>query len=274
MAWEELTLWLWRSRRKIKVWGYVVEATVRARALFRRRTPSTRFVIFAQGRTGSELLCDLLHSHSQIHCDKEILNQPVFLPHALIRCSALLSRCDTYGFKVKIDQLTKRQRVKDPKAFLTRLHDEGWRIIYLSRKNLVRHALSGILRARLGKAHLYRSKDGPQPKVERISIDCGVLRRALDQRKAMLTEEEAALSGLPCLRVVYDDDLYTSQRQRRTVKRIVDWLGLEYEPPSSDLVRITPRRLVALIENYEEMSASLAGTEFARFLDEPIAGPA
>ncbi len=271
MAWEELKEWLWRSRRKIKVWSYIVEATVLARALFRCRMPRTRFVIFAQGRTGSELLCDLLHSHSQIHRDKEILNQRVFLPHLLIRCSALLSACDTYGFKVKIGQLTERQKVRDVQAFLTQLHERGWKIIYLSRSNLLRLALSSILRAQSGRAHRYRSKDGPQPRVERISIDCGVLRDELDQRKAMLTEEATALSGLPCLRVVYDDDLYTSDQQRQTIKRIVDWLGLEYESLSSDLVRITPVCLVDLVQNYQEMAGSLAGTEFAQFLDEPTA---
>jgi LPS sulfotransferase NodH len=269
MAWQELKLWLWRSRRKIGVWGYIVEATVFARALFRRRMPGARFVIFAQGRTGSELLCDLLDSHSQIHCDKEILNQPVLAPCRLIRSSALLATCDTYGFKVKIDQLTQRQKIQDVRAFLTRLHDEGWRIIYLSRRNVLRQVLSNVLRAKSGKAHRYRSKDGAHPRVEKIAVDCAALRRSLEKGQAWLAAEEEALSDLPCLRIVYDDDLYTGEQQQQTVKRIATWLGLEYEPMASDLVRNTPRRLVDLVENYEELAASLAGTEYARFLDEP-----
>lgn len=270
MAWEECKQWLWRSRHKIKIWGYLVEVTKWARTLFRRREPGIRFVIFGQGRTGSELLCDLLHSHPQIHCDKEILNQPVFLPRRLIRCSALLSTCDAYGFKVNIKQLTDRQRVRDPNAFLAGLHERGWKIIYLSRRNLLRQILSIVLLTQSGRAHRYRSKDGPKPKVDKISVDCAILHRELVRRKAVLKSEETALSGLPCLRIVYDDDLYTIEQQRQTVQRIVEWLGLPYEPPVSDLVRITPKCLVDLVENYEEMAASLAGTEFAPLLDDPI----
>ena len=104
-------------RRRIKVWGYLVEATVTVRALFGRRMPKTRFVIFAKGRTGSELLCSLLQSHSKVHCDKEILNQPVCFPQRLIRCYALLSRRDVYGFKVKIQQLVERRATRDVRAF-------------------------------------------------------------------------------------------------------------------------------------------------------------
>ena len=33
-----------------------------------------RFVLFGQGRTGSKLLVELLHSHPDIHCDGEVLN--------------------------------------------------------------------------------------------------------------------------------------------------------------------------------------------------------
>ena len=193
MSWWELRVWLWRMRRRVGVWGYFLEAVVWLRTAFLRRTPGTRLVIFAQGRTGSELLCDLLHSHSLIHCDKEILNQPVLSPYGHIRRCALSSTKNTYGFKVKIDQLTQRQKVRDVKAFLTRLHEEGWKIIYLSRRNLLRHALSDVLRVRSGKAHRYRSRDGAQPKVEKIPVDCESLLRGMEVRKDALLLSPAKL---------------------------------------------------------------------------------
>ena len=270
MSWWELRVWLWRMRRRVGVWGYFLEAVVWLRTVFLRRTPGTRLVIFAQGRTGSELLCDLLHSHSLIHCDKEILNQPVLSPYGHIRRCALSSTKNTYGFKMKIDQLTQRQKVRDVKAFLTRLHEEGWKIIYLSRRNLLRHALSDVLRVRSGKAHRYRSRDGAQPKVEKIPVDCESLLRGMEVRKARLAQEEQALSDLPCLRLIYDDDLYTNEQQERTLNRIVSWLGLEHEPLRSELVRNTPERLSDLVANYDELADSLAGTEYVQFLDEPI----
>ena len=73
---------------------------------------------------------------------------------------------------------------------------------------------------------------------------------------------------MPCLRIIYEDDLYTSDRQQHAMRRIVNWLGLEYEPLHSDLVRNTPEGLTDLVRNYEAMAASLAGTEFERFVYE------
>ena len=73
---------------------------------------------------------------------------------------------------------------------------------------------------------------------------------------------------MPCLRIIYEDDLYTSDRQQHAMRRIVNWLDLEYEPMHSDIVRNTPERLTDLVRNYEAMAASLAGTEFERFVYE------
>lgn len=85
--------------------------------------PKTRFVIFGQGRSGSQLLCDLLDSHSQIRWDKEILSQPTLRPYQLILNRALLSSCNAYGFKVKIDQLAEKQRIRDVRITPKRIID-------------------------------------------------------------------------------------------------------------------------------------------------------
>ena len=74
----------WKLRRKLRkilrrrnLWGYYVEFELALRTLFRGDPPAPRFVVYAQGRTGSRLLCELLGSHSKIHCDFEILADPV-----------------------------------------------------------------------------------------------------------------------------------------------------------------------------------------------------
>jgi len=266
MDWEKLQLALWRSRRRIG-WGYLVEAAVYLQVLWRRTLPSSRFVVFAQPRSGSQLLCDLLDAHSRIQCDMEILYARVLSPNRLVRCRARLSKCDTYGFKCMLYQLTQTQGIADARAFLAGLHGEGWRIIYLSRRNTLRHVLSILLWRQSGKAHRYAVRHGRKPRVGKLAVDCERLHRRLARQQHEQRLEEESLDDLPCLRLVYDDDLYTGADQQRTLARIFDWLGLERETVASDLVRNTPERLADLIENYDEVANSLAGTEYARFLD-------
>jgi hypothetical protein len=266
MDWENLQLALWQSRGKIG-WGYLAEATVNVRALFRRRVPSSRFVVLAQPRSGSRLLCELLDAHSQIQCDMEILYARVLRPDRFIRCRARLSQCDTYGFKCMLYQLTQRQRIADARAFLSGLHAEGWRIIYLRRRNMLRLVLSILLWRQSGKAHRYGAKHGLRPGVEKLTVNCEHLHRRLEKQQHDQCLEEEALRDLPCFRVVYDEDLDCGAAQQRTLARIFEWLGLENESVASDLVRNTPKRLVDLIENYDEVAESLTGTPYAQFLD-------
>ena len=160
--------------------------------------------------------------------------------------------------------------MRDVRAFLTHLHEEGWKIIYLSRRNLLRHALSNVLRRKSGKTHRYRTKNGDQPTIKKIRVDCEFLREQMETREALLAQEEEVLADLPCLRVVYDNDLYTGESQQQTLQRIFPWLGLEYEPSTTNLVRNTPTHVADLVENYDEVVKSLSDSKFAVFLDEPI----
>lgn len=58
-----------------------------ARHAFRPR-PSVRFVIFAQGRTGSTLLTSTLDTHPQVACHDEILQLTLAMPLRLVENAA------------------------------------------------------------------------------------------------------------------------------------------------------------------------------------------
>ena len=245
--------------------GYFDEALVRGRAALRpARLPEIRFAVYGQGRTGSRLLCDLLHSHPDVTCDREILIERAFSPRGVIEAYARLASTRAHGFKFKLYQLTERQRIADVSGFLRDLHADGWRLIYLSRRDVVRHALSSILRERTGVTHKFGAgKDGGFHKV-RVAPD--ELRRWVDQKKARQVEERVALGDLPRLDIVYDDDLLGEEAQRRTTARVVEWLGLEPAELRADIRPNTPRRLRDLVENVDELAAAFAGTDEERFL--------
>src|SRR3954469_16063388 len=112
--------------------------------LLRHRPERTqrRFLVFAQGRTGSTLLLDLLRSSPGVHCDEELLDRPVRSPHLWIAAHrAAQGAAAGYGFKVKIYQLTDAQGIADPGRWLGGMDRRGWSVIWLHRRNLLRHVL-------------------------------------------------------------------------------------------------------------------------------------
>lgn len=280
---RENTTFLWPARKRAMqvlkragVYGYINEAAVHARAAVKtpgaarargtKGLPPTRFFIFAHGRSGSRLLCDLLHSHPDITCDLEILAERARSPRGIIEAHARMCPTVAHGFKVKIYQLTDAQGVTDVRGFIDELHDDGWKLIYLHRKNVVRHAISGIVREHTGQAHRIGAKEAAQ-KYPRIIIDPQNLEQRVRGIRETLETEEQTIAGLPFERVTYDDDLMTEEAQQRTGARLVEWLGLRAAPVRCDVKPSTPRKLVDLVENYDELVRAFEGTPEAQFLE-------
>ena len=265
---------LWPIRKKAidtlrdtGLYGLANEAKVRARASTRpNELPEIRFHIFGQGRTGSRLLCDLLHSHPDITCDLEILAERARDPRGLIEAHARLCETRAHGFKHKHYQLTLRQRIEDPAAFLQSLHDDGWKMLHLTRRNVVRHALSGIARERTGVTHKLGGKDSGA--FEKLHVEVDELRGWVEDRKERQAREMAAIGDLPRLEIVYDDDLMSAESQSAACARVVEWLGL---PPAEMTAKIrpnTPKKLRDFVANFDELAEAFAGTDEERFFAE------
>ena len=63
-------------RKRIKIKRYLNKLERSIRLLPRPAThPEKKFIIFAQGRSGSTLLVSLMNCHKEIFCDGEILNR-------------------------------------------------------------------------------------------------------------------------------------------------------------------------------------------------------
>ena len=108
-----------------------------------------RVLIFGQGRSGSTLLEDLICSTGYFRKNGELLNTnkgEILHPVQFIRGLSKRKASENIIFHVKISQLTKdRKRPIDPAEFLNTLYNDGWKIIYLRRKNKVMHALSNVV---------------------------------------------------------------------------------------------------------------------------------
>lgn len=241
------------------------ELYVYAHLVGRRRDAAlTRFVLFAQGRTGGELLRSLINSHPDIRCDgEEVLAHRVAWPRAFVEGRCVLSKARVYGIKVKIYQLTANQGLRDPRRFMLDLRDRGWRVIYLKRSNTLRQAISGLVAEQKGVWHHTTTEP---LNLGKVRIDPEELLQKTKEREELLLEEQRVLNGLPHLTVTYEDDLLRAERHQDTLDRAFQYLEVRPAPVATQYVRVTPSRLSELVANYDEVAAVLKRTQFARFL--------
>lgn len=230
--------------------------------------PRTRFVIFGQGRTGSTLLQRLLDAHPAIECRGEILYDPVLRPVAYVERRSRLTSHEVFGFKVKIYQLTEVQRQRDVRAFLGALQRAGWVLIYLQRRNLLRHALSNLYAEGQGRYHFWAEDEGHVRRTA-VTVDPDAVVRLIATRQRWLEEEARVLRGFEVQRCVYETDLLRPEARRRTVDGLFARLGVEPCPVATTLMQSVPDRLEDAVRNFAEVERRLQGTIAEPYLHDP-----
>lgn len=228
-----------------------------------------KFVLFAQGRSGSSLLSDLLNNHPEIRCDGEILNVRYrgkkHFPLYYVKTLAGTSEKPTYGFKVKIYQLFNNHNILhqdlDPKDFLTELYNSGWKIIWLTRNNIFRQAVSNFVLEARGKPH-HRSEG--ELAIPKITIDPEKLFRSMRGREEHTKHEQEILEAIDHLKIIYETDLLENREDALT--KIFGYLEVQPYAVKSSHRRTSKNDLSQYIVNYEEIVDFLSRTEYERFL--------
>lgn len=226
--------------------------------------PTVRFVIFAQGRTGSTLLCRTLNTHPQITCEDEILGPQRAFTKRFIENAAKDSGDQCFGFHVKIYHLTASQRIRDVHEWLADVQARGWKIIYLRRENLLRHVVSNVFAESSGAYHYGHGDTKERP--DRILLPAQRVREGIAGRRRHLAAERAALEGLEYLELVYEQDLERPETQEKTFKRIQDYLGVDNYALHTTTSKSVTKPLDELIYNYEEVQKVLSETGDEGFL--------
>lgn len=207
----------------------------------------------------------LLNQHPDVRCEGEILAEPVDDPVGFVLEHARTCGAPAYGFKVKIYQLTDAQQC-DAGDFLLALHHHGFRILYLRRRNLLRHAISNAFAEQRGRYH--DSVGGPASRPP-VAVDAGAIVRAMRRRREHLAAEARALHGLTHHEVVYEEDLLHASDHQRTMNRVFEFLGLVPVEVEAGLARSVSGSLVDHIVNYEDLVPALERARLAEFLDDP-----
>ena len=151
--------------------------------------------------------------------------------------------------------------------FLISLHKQGWKIIFLTRRNVLRHALSILLAKTggIGELHNYLQKDAPID-LEKIYIDINNLHDLMINIQETNARDEEVLNRIPHFKIVYEDDLLRSELHQKTMDRIFEYLGLNSSPVKTDLVRLTSDNLSDFVANFEELKTFLHKSGYEKFL--------
>ncbi len=244
--------------------GYAREVACYMLSPFKRKgKPSSKFVIFGRGRSGSTLLVSLLNSHPSIYCDKEILNRKVLLPKRFIQCRSRMFDKDIYGFKLLSYQLRSVQSVENPENFLLDLHHNGYKIIYLKRNNALRQVLSKMYASYRNKWH----QQSENAQTCRMPVNLDELLLQLKESEKLDAFEEHILKNIPHLKVIYENDLANNIQHTNTAKKITEFLSISNFTPKTNLIKITTEDFSDFIENSKQMIEFLQHSQFAKYLD-------
>jgi hypothetical protein len=226
----------------------------------------TKFIIFGQGRSGSDLLRSLINSHPDIYCDIELFNpamlkkdHPVFryviqtLPLWYVQKRKQKYADKSYGFKLFLWQL------KQAESVTKKLSEAGWKIIHIQRMNVVKQAFSaqiGVL------THRYqRTSNTPIPE-EVYKIDVKDLVGSVKFRIQQLQLENKVVETLDHFKVVYEDDLKDENNWNDTMKKVFQYLEQEPVIVQSSLLVTDARNDSERIENFDEIIQYLQNNGF------------
>jgi LPS sulfotransferase NodH len=252
---------------KRKLGGYYLEFRTCLDAVLKRREilQKRKFLIFGQGRTGSTLLASMLDSHSQIYCVGEPLFHKKLFPRLYLHGCAAVTHKPMAGFHVKCYQLTEDQKMKEPKAFLKGLVDDGWKLIYLKRSNLFRHAVSPLIASKRNLWHVDNKKG--KRSLEPVELDPQVILERIHAREEYGRIDRELLEGFDFLPIEYESDLLKSDHWKNTHEKLCSFLDVPFEDLYSPLKRTTNSRLEDTLVNFGEIRKYLTEKGYGHFID-------
>jgi len=226
-----------------------------------------KFIVYCHTRTGSNLLCDLLDSHSKIQVARMVLSpettKKLFFPIRYLKGYCIESKKKLCGLRIHPFYLDYQGM--DSQNFLLKLYQAGWKIIDLRRRNLVRQQISVLIAKK--RNQWINTLENPLEKFK-IDIDGIELIKRIQEQEIHLAHDKKMLEQIPHLTITYEDDLLRTEQHQKTVDRIFEYLGIESTPVTTKYVKTTPAQLSNIIENHEEIVYMLSENKYAKFLED------
>jgi LPS sulfotransferase NodH len=234
------------------------------------RRSVTRFVLLFPGRSGSTYLISALDAHPAITAKGEVLD-PIRPqgPEAQLDWTRryfrgpVVNRSKAVGFK------TKLRDVLDQDGFARLLEEFDARLIYLDRRNDVKHAISRITARRLKDSTGRWNRYDGDATLEAFDVDLDDFAErltAVEEEKATIAEYVGAVDR-PLLHLDYEDLLAEPDP---TFHRVLAFLGLPPAPIRGNTLKNTSDDLRDVVANFDALRARYAGTRYEPMFDEVL----
>lgn len=221
------------------------------------------FVIFDIGQSGGMVLSKWFEAHETITFQEDILSQTVRFPRMSVYQRVRQSNGEVYGFNASVEQLRQVQRLADPNQFLQDLHRGGCRVIYLHRRDMLRHAIATL------KAYSINCRfDAAEPTVRpgKFTVDVSELLACLQYLDNQRVEAKAILHEVPHTTLTYEDDLMDPNSHLGTAEKLSTFLGIAHINPIGSTLKLVHQQLADIVTNYDELCEGLADSDYAYLL--------
>ncbi len=234
----------------------------------------TRFIVLCHARTGSMLLGSLLAAHPQIAWVGEyfkpirrrarsgLRGQLTYTlayqyPWIYLNWRAVRSRRQAFGCKLM------PHYVADVDLTVAQLQRNGWRIIYLRRRNVFQSTLSECVASALRH---WVTTDATVPTAPTLHVEPTVFLTKLHNRLQLEELEQRRMADVPYLEITYEDDLADPGRWSATTDRIFASLGLPSVPVQPAVRQTWDRPYQEIVTNYAELVEAVRSSELAPVL--------
>ncbi|WP_300534360.1 hypothetical protein [uncultured Mameliella sp.] len=217
-------------------------------------------LIFGQGRSGTTLFEQLMVSTGHFTGRHEVLNtvtREVIRPTPFVRGLGRLTPGENVILHIKPEHLGRARRKRGPvdaRAFLEEMIADGWTLVHIQRRDVLRQMISKYVAKARGA---YHKTDDAEVEI-RLDVPEAEFIAEYERRRGLLVQEDSLLAGLPRLSLSYEEHLEDPHLHQQTVDRVLAELGLPARPVSTRLKKIGKGSPARFLSNAEALRASFA----------------
>lgn len=217
-------------------------------------------LIFGQGRSGTTLFEQLMVSTGHFTGHHEVLNtvtREVIWPTAFVRGLGRMTPGENVILHIKPEHLGQARRKRGPvdaRAFLQDMVADGWSIVHIQRRDVLRQMMSKYVAKARGA---YHKIDDAEEDI-RLDVPQAAFLAEFERRQGLLAQEDDILGGLARLGLSYEDNLEDPHDHQRTVDSVLDALGLPSRPVSTELRKIGKGSPARFLTNRDALQQAFA----------------
>jgi LPS sulfotransferase NodH len=157
------------------------------------------------------------------------------------------------------------QAMPQPHQFISGLCEDGWKVIFLRRDNILRQAISHYRALLTGLWSQFSA--APISQNQGIYIEIPRLIALVRMFEAWEQTQTKIMRTIPCITLEYAEDLLHQRCHQRTADKVFAYLGAPGAPVVTRMRKQADKPLPELVSNYEQLSRALKDTAYASFLE-------